>query len=133
MRMYYFTPEPKWSSMEWHQKGSPLQKFRTRPSAGKIMASVFWDSEGVVRVDFLPCDVTVNAQYYINLLCIDVDQMVWKRRPGKLSEVVIGHENAHRHTADLMKVALAAVDWEIMNHPPFRLETVDELKCSVAF
>jgi hypothetical protein len=62
--MYYFTPEPKWSSMEWHQKGSPVQKFRTQPSSGKIMTSVFWDSEGIVHIDFLPCDVTIYAQHY---------------------------------------------------------------------
>jgi hypothetical protein len=41
------------------------------------------------------------------------------------------HENAHPYTADLMKVALAAAGWEIMNHPPSSLGTVDELKCSV--
>jgi hypothetical protein len=84
------------------------------------MASVFWDSEGIIHVDFL----SHGAQYYINLL--------WKRRPGKLPMIIIIlHENARPHTADLMKVTLATVDWEIMNHPPSSFENDGELKCSV--
>jgi hypothetical protein len=51
--VHYFTPESKWSSMEWHHKKSPQpKKFRTEPSADKIMASVFWDSEGVIILIF---------------------------------------------------------------------------------
>jgi hypothetical protein len=36
------------------------------------MASVFQDSEGMINVNFLPHGVTVNAQYYSNLLRNDV-------------------------------------------------------------
>jgi hypothetical protein len=36
--------------------------------AGKIMASMFWDTERVSHVYFLPHGVTVNGQYYNNLL-----------------------------------------------------------------
>jgi hypothetical protein len=40
-----------------------IKKFKTQLSDGKIMVSVFWDSEAVIRVDFLPYGVTINAQY----------------------------------------------------------------------
>ena len=30
------------------------KKFKTQPSAGKVMATVFWDAKGVIRLDFLP-------------------------------------------------------------------------------
>jgi hypothetical protein len=46
------------------------------------MASVFWDSE-VIQVNFLPHGVTINAQYYNNSLCNDVNQVTWKKRFGK--------------------------------------------------
>lgn len=36
----------------------------------------FWDSEGVIHVDFLPHNVTINIQYYINLLHNDVHQAI---------------------------------------------------------
>jgi hypothetical protein len=32
------------------------------------MASVFWDSEGVIHIDFLLHGVIINAQYYSNVL-----------------------------------------------------------------
>jgi hypothetical protein len=41
---------------------SITQKFKTQLSAGKIMASAFWDS-GVIHVDFLPHGITITAQY----------------------------------------------------------------------
>jgi hypothetical protein len=42
------------------------------------MAILFWDS-GVIYVDFLPHGVTINAQYYSNLLHSDVHQVIWKK------------------------------------------------------
>jgi hypothetical protein len=40
-------------------------------------ASVFWDSKGAIHTDFLPYGVTINAQYYNNLLHNDVHQVIW--------------------------------------------------------
>jgi hypothetical protein len=41
--------------MEWHHKTSPRKKkFKAIPSASKIMATVFWDCEGVILIDVLP-------------------------------------------------------------------------------
>lgn len=41
------------------------------------MASEFWYSEGVIHVEFLLHDVTINTQYFINLLRNDVHQAIW--------------------------------------------------------
>jgi hypothetical protein len=56
-----------------------VKKLKTRVSAGKIMDSVFWDSEEVIHVDFHPRDITVNAQYYSNLLRSNVHQAIWEK------------------------------------------------------
>jgi hypothetical protein len=37
-------------------------------SARKIMATVFWDSKGIIHLDFLTGQKTFNAQYYSTLL-----------------------------------------------------------------
>ena len=29
-------------------------KFKTQPSAGEVIATVFWDAKGVIMLDFLP-------------------------------------------------------------------------------
>jgi hypothetical protein len=83
--------------MEWHHEGSPPpKKFKTQLSTGKIMADMFWDSEGVIHIDFLPHDITINAWYYSNLLCNDVHQAMQKKRPGKLSNN-IGNRGLGNH------------------------------------
>jgi hypothetical protein len=75
-----------------------VEKFKTQLSAGMIMASMFWDSEEVIHVDFLPNGVTINAQYYRNLLRNGVREENWKKRPVKLSKkIILLHINARPH------------------------------------
>jgi len=63
--VHYFTPESKCSSMQWRHPGSPKpKKAKTTFSAGKVMAIIFWDSKGVLYVDFLTQRRTINAEYY---------------------------------------------------------------------
>ena len=42
--------------------------FTTKPSAGKVMATVFWDAKGVIMLDFLPKRSTITGVFYANLL-----------------------------------------------------------------
>ena len=37
-------------------------------SAGKVMATVFWDAKGVIMLDFLPKRSTITGVYYAHLL-----------------------------------------------------------------
>jgi hypothetical protein len=37
-------------------------------SAGKVMASVFWDAEGILFIDYLEKGKTITREYYSNLL-----------------------------------------------------------------
>jgi hypothetical protein len=68
--------------MEWHHKGSTAhKKFKTQLSAGKIMASVFLDSEEAIYTDFLPHTLIINAHYHNNLLHSDVHRAVQKKNP----------------------------------------------------
>ena len=48
---------------------SPRQKkFKTQPSAGKVMATIFWDAQGVIMLDCLAKKSTITDAYYNNLL-----------------------------------------------------------------
>ena len=59
--VHHYEPESKRSSMEWRHPTSPrVKKFKSQHSAGKIMATVFWDIEGVILVDFMPKGTTIN-------------------------------------------------------------------------
>ena len=47
--VHYYDPKNKGQSMEYRHKESPQpKKFKTQASAGKIMLTVFWNSERVV-------------------------------------------------------------------------------------
>jgi hypothetical protein len=37
-------------------------------SAGKVMASIFWDSEGILLVEFLERGATINSQRNVHML-----------------------------------------------------------------
>ena len=52
-------------SPQWKHKGSlNPKKFRVQQSAGKIMATVFWDSEGVLLLEFMPHKTTITGDTY---------------------------------------------------------------------
>ena len=53
--LHHWDPDTKKESMQWKRPGSPpLKKFRTQPSASKVMATVFWDSKGIILIDYKP-------------------------------------------------------------------------------
>ena len=95
-------------SRQWVGPGSPRpKKFKTQLSAGKVMATVFWDAKGVIMLDFLPKRSTITGVYYANLL----DQLrtaIREKRRGKLSKgVLLQQDNTRVPTC---KVAMDAVE-----------------------
>jgi hypothetical protein len=44
------------------------KKFQITPSAGKQMVTVFWDTEGILMVEWLPQGTTVNSVIYCSIL-----------------------------------------------------------------
>ena len=67
--IHHWDPELKQESMQWkHHDSPPPKKFRTRLSAGKIMATIFWDAKGVLLIDYMPHKTTITSQYYADLL-----------------------------------------------------------------
>ena len=54
--LYHYDLETKQQSMERRHSGSPrpLKKFRVQKSAVKVLASIFWDQDGILHIDYLP-------------------------------------------------------------------------------
>ena len=71
------------------------------------MATVFWDTKGIIILDFLHKRITLNEVYHANLL----DQLrtgIREKRRGKLSKgVLLQQDNARVHTC---KVAMDSVE-----------------------
>jgi len=80
--LYHYDPETKQQSTEWQHSESPRpQKFRVQKCAGKFLASIFWDQDSIIPIDYLPKGQTINAEYYSPLLVQLKDILKEKRRP----------------------------------------------------
>jgi len=67
--LYHYDLETKQQSMEWRHSGSPRPpKFQVQKFAGKVLASIFWDQDGILLTDYLPKGQTINVEYYSSLL-----------------------------------------------------------------
>lgn len=118
--VHHSTPESKRASMQWKRSGSPPPlKAKTISSAGKVMATVFWDFKGVLFVDFLHGRKTINAQYYSNLLTEHVKVAIRGKRRKSQSSVSFLQDNARPHTAALTRETLESLKWNVLPHPPY--------------
>jgi len=80
--IHHYTPESKQQSKQWTETGcSAPKKTRWVPSARKVMASVFWDAESILFIDYLEKGKTITGEYYSNLLTRP-DEKIRDERPG---------------------------------------------------
>ena len=118
--VHYFDPETRQQSMEWKHPGSPTpKKARRSTSAGKVMASVFWDSEGILMIDYLEKGETLTSEYYSSLL-VKLREEIRRKRRGKLAKGVLFHQdNAPIHKAARSMATIRENGFEIIEHPPY--------------
>ncbi|XP_018057545.1 PREDICTED: LOW QUALITY PROTEIN: uncharacterized protein LOC108693227 [Atta colombica] len=93
--IHHYTPEAKEQSKQWTKSGeSAPKKAKTVLSARKIMATVFWDSQGMIFTD-LEKGWTITGQYYVMIYWIDSTELK-KKRPHlakkKCSFTIIMHQ-----------------------------------------
>ena len=99
MWCHHYEPVSKRQSMEWRHVNSPSKKeFKTLPSAGKVMCTVFWDRKGVILLDFLEPGQTINSDRYIAMLT-KLKARISKVRPKKKTTVLLQHDNARPCTS----------------------------------
>ena len=73
-------PDTKKESMQWKHPGSlPPKKFCTQPSASKVMAMVFWDSKGIILIDYKPAGTSITGEDYANV----IKQLLLKKNEGE--------------------------------------------------
>jgi len=54
-KLHHCDPETKQQIMEWRHSGSPHpKKLRVQKSAGKYLALISWDEDGILLIDYLP-------------------------------------------------------------------------------
>jgi histone-lysine N-methyltransferase SETMAR len=117
--IHHYTPESKQQSKQWTEAGcSAPKKTRSVPSAGKVMASVFWDAEGILFIDYLEKGKT-TGEYYSNLLTRR-DEKNHEKIPGLQKKKIIFHQDsAPVHRSVLAMGKLRDLRYELLEHPPF--------------
>jgi histone-lysine N-methyltransferase SETMAR len=67
--VYYYEQESKRQSMEWPQTSFPAKKkFKSAPSARKLMLTLFWDTNGPSLIHYQEKGETVNSVRYRTML-----------------------------------------------------------------
>ena len=118
--IHHWDPDTKQESMQWKHKDSPApKKFRTQPSAGKVMATVFWDAKGVIMLDYKPNKTTITGAYYADIMRKLRDAIKKKRRGMLTAGVLLLHDNAPVHKCRVAQAAIRDCGFEQLNHPPY--------------
>jgi len=119
-KLYHYQPKTKQQSVEWRHSGSPHpNKFRVQKSAEKFLASIFWDKDGILLINYLPKGQCINTDYYSSLL-MQLKDILKEKRRGKITKVVLFlHDNAPAHLALATQKKLAYLGFQCLDHPPY--------------
>ncbi|UYV72817.1 hypothetical protein LAZ67_10000876 [Cordylochernes scorpioides] len=94
-------------------------KAKTVPTAGKVMVSVFWDSEGILFLNFLNKGQTITGDYYANLVK-QLREAIKEKRRGKLSRKIVYHQdNAPSHRSLQAMATIYDSGFELLPHAPY--------------
>lgn len=118
--VHHYRPETKNQSKQWVEAGgSAPKKAKTVKSAGKVMATVFWDAHGILLIDYLEKGSTITGKYYRALLDQLIDAIKKKRPHLKKKKVLFLQDNAPVHTALDTMLKLREIHFELVDHPPY--------------
>ena len=104
----------------WRYSGSTRPKiFREKKSAGNILASICWDQDDILPIDYLPKGQNINAEYYSSLL-VQLKDILKEKRRGNVTKVVLFlHGNARAHRALATQKKLDYVGFQYLNQSPY--------------
>jgi len=125
MWIHHYEPESKRRSLQWKHPSSPVaKKFKMQPSAGKLMFTIFWDSQGPILETCQERGTTVTSATYCDILKRELKPAIRSKRRGKLSkEILLLHNNARPHTAaHTLETLKQLLKWEAMEHPAYSLD-----------
>ncbi|KAJ4446857.1 hypothetical protein ANN_13557 [Periplaneta americana] len=122
----YVNAETKLQSMQWGHTHSPKKptKCRQTLSTTKLMATVFWDTKGILLVEFLERNATINAERYCNTPTNLKRAIQNKRRDMLNPGAIFLHDNARPHTARRTATKLQEFNWKVLDHPPYSPDLV---------
>jgi hypothetical protein len=79
---------------------------------------MWWDMEGIIYFERLEKNLTVTAERCCQQLP-RLKEATQQKRPGRRHGVILQHDNARPHTADMTKAAVQELNWENLPHLPY--------------
>ena len=119
--VYAYDPETKLQSSQWKSPESPRpKKACMQKSKLKTMLICFFDQEGIIHWEFVPPGMTVNADFYCDVLR-KLRENVRHKRPQKWQNhhLIIHHDNAPANRSFKVSQFLAKNNMTVVPHPPY--------------
>jgi histone-lysine N-methyltransferase SETMAR len=118
--VHFYDPESKQESMQWKHKGSPApKKFKVQKSAGKVLATVFWDMKGILLIEFTEKGHTITGQSYKKTIESLRQAVLKKRLGGEKRRILLLHDNAPAHTSHVARATIREQGMIELFHPPY--------------
>ena len=86
-------------------------------SVGKVLASVFWDAQGILFINYHKKRRIINREYYIALLVHLKEEITKKWPQTKKKKVLFYQVNAPCHKSIAIMAKLHELHFELLPHP----------------
>jgi transposase len=96
------------------------KKFKQTFSARKLMATVFWDRRGVLKVEFMQQGTIMMSEVYSETQ--KMHRAIQNKKRGMPTcgvLVMLLCDRARPHTAAGIRVLLEHFSWKLFGHPPY--------------
>jgi len=113
--IHHYTPESK----QWTKRGETApKKAKVISSAGKVMASIFWDAKGILLIYYLEKGKVITGHYYEALL-EKLKTAIAEKRPEMVKKkMLFYHDNALMHSNIAVQQKFTELKFDILPHPP---------------
>ena len=119
----YWENEGTFNNRTWRASGDAPETVPSRNiSSRKHLATIFWDSKGVILMEVLPRNQNMTAEKYCQQLDNLVPAIRDKRRRllgNGFHNIHFLQDNARPHTAALTKEKLNSIGFLVLEHPPY--------------
>ena len=115
--IHHYNPLSQLEAKVWKRLGeqTPTQ-LRQERSAGKIMMMIFWNKDGVLLTEYLPCGTSINGPSDASIIQRLRSVIVEKRRDKVSRGVLLLHDNAPIDKCNIVEAAIRQAEFIGSNH-----------------
>ncbi len=101
-----------------------LWKFKEKLSTGKVLATIFWDHNGVLLLKYCPASSTVTSVSNFDTLIFS-QKTIKSKHPGLLKrKVILLHDNTTPHSAKFTHSLFNQLKWDVFLHLAYSPDSV---------